>query len=183
MVRSDSGSVGDRDGFRVFAARVSPALMRSAYLLTGDRGQAEDLLQAALWRVARRWGAIEGSPDAYAHRVLINLSRDRRRGLSRRVREVSRADPPAAVIDDVAVVVAQRDWMVQGIRRLPRRQREVVVLRFLLDLSVEQTAAVLGATEGTVKSHSSRALSQLRELLSEQSEGSDHLNREVRHAD
>jgi RNA polymerase sigma-70 factor (sigma-E family) len=175
-VRSDSGSVGDRDGFRVFVARTSPALMRSAYVLTGDRGHAEDLLQAALWRVARSWAAIEGPPDAYAHRVLINLSRDRRRWLGRRARD-------AAVLDDVAAVVAQRDWLVQGIRRLPRRQREVVVLRFLLDLSVEQTAAVLGATQGTVKSHSSRALSQLRELLTEQSEGSDHLHREVRHAD
>jgi RNA polymerase sigma-70 factor (sigma-E family) len=182
-VRSDSASVGDRDGFRVFVARVSPALMRSAYVLTGDRGQAEDLLQAALWRVAQRWAAIEGSPDAYAHRVLINLSRDRRRWLGRRAREVVRVDPPAAVLDDVAAVVAQRDWLVQGIGRLPRRQREVVVLRFLLDLSVEQTAAVLGATQGTVKSHSSRALSQLRELLTEQSEGPDHLHREVRHAD
>jgi RNA polymerase sigma-70 factor (sigma-E family) len=157
--------------------------MRTAYVLTGDRGQAEDLLQAALWRVARNWAAIEGSPDAYTHRVLINLSRDRRRWLGRRVGEVFRADPSAAALDDVAVVVAQRDWLVQGIRRLPRRQREVVVLRFLLDLSVQQTAAVLGATEGTVKSHSSRALSQLRELLTEQSEGSDHLHREVRHAD
>lgn len=162
---------------------MSPALMRSAYLLTGDRGQAEDLLQAALWRVARSWAAIEGPPGAYAHRVLINLSRDHRRWLGRRVREVSRADPPAGALDDVAAAVAQRDWLVQGIRRLPRRQREVVVLRFLLDLSVEQTAAVLGATEGTVKSHSSRALSQLRELLTEQSEGSDHLDCEVRHAD
>ena len=115
--------------------------------------------------------------------MLVNLSRDRRRGLSRRVREVSSADPPSTVVDDVAAAVAQRDWMLQAIRRLPRRQREVVVLRFLLDLSVEQTAAVLGATEGTVKSHTSRALSQLRELLTERAEHSDHLNREVRHAD
>jgi hypothetical protein len=96
----------------VFATRVSPTLLRSAYLLTGDRGQAEDLLQVALWRVART-GAIS---------------------------------------------VAQRDWMVQAICQLPRRQREVVVLRFLLDLSVQQTAAVLGASEGTVKSHTSRRL-------------------------
>lgn len=73
-MRSDSGSVRDRDGFRVFVARVSPALMRTAYVLTGDRGQAEDLLQAALRRVARSSAAIQGSPDAYAHRVLINLS-------------------------------------------------------------------------------------------------------------
>jgi DNA-directed RNA polymerase specialized sigma24 family protein len=50
--------------------RRTSSAMRSAYVLTGDRGQAEDLLQAALWRVARSWAAIEGPPDAYAHRVL-----------------------------------------------------------------------------------------------------------------
>lgn len=183
MESSDPGTIADRDAFRVFVARAAPALMRSAYVLTGDRGHSEDLLQAALSRVARRWSAIEGSPDAYAQRVLVNLSRDRRRGLSRRVREVSRADPPSTVVDDVAAAVAQRDWMLRAIRRLPRRQREVVVLRFLLDLSVEQTADVLGATEGTVKSHTSRALSQLRELLTERAEHSNRLNREVRHAD
>jgi RNA polymerase sigma-70 factor (sigma-E family) len=167
----------------VFAIRVSPALLRSAYLLIGDRGEAEDLLQVALWRVARHWAAIESSPDAYAHRVLINLSRDRRRRLSRRAREIVGTDAPAAMVADVAGSIAQRDWMVQAIRQLPRRQREVVVLRFLLDLSVEQTAAVLGATEGTVKSHTSRALSQLRGLLSELPERSDDLIGEVRHGD
>jgi RNA polymerase sigma-70 factor (sigma-E family) len=183
VVRSDRGSGGDRDAFRVFATRVSPTLLRSAYLLTGDRGQAEDLLQVALWRVARNWAAIEGSPDAYADQVLINLSRDRRRRLSRRAREIIGADPPVAIVDDTAISVTQRDWMVQAICQLPRRQREVVVLRFLLDLSVQQTAAVLGASEGTVKSHTSRALSQLRGLLTEQPEESDHLIEEVRHGD
>jgi RNA polymerase sigma factor (sigma-70 family) len=128
-------------------------------------------------------GAIDGSPDAYAHQVLINLSRDRRRRLSRRAREIIGADPPAAMVDDTAVSVTQHDWMVRAIHQLPRRQREVVVLRFLLDLSVEQTAAVLGASAGTVKSHTSRALSQLRGLLSEPPERSDDLIGEVRHGD
>jgi RNA polymerase sigma-70 factor (sigma-E family) len=157
--------------------------MRSAYLLTGDRGQAEDLLQVTLWRVARHWAGIEGSPDAYAHQVLINLSRDRHRRLSRRAREIIGAAPPGAIVDDATVSVTQRDWMVRAIHQLPRRQREVVVLRFLLDLSVQQTAAALGASEGTIKSHTSRALDQLRGLLTEQPERSDHLTGKVRHGD
>jgi RNA polymerase sigma-70 factor (sigma-E family) len=157
--------------------------MRSAYLLTGDRGHAEDLLQVALWRVARHWMAIEGSPDAYAHRVLINLSRDRRRMLNRRAREIIGAGLPAARVDDVADAVTQRDWMARAVRQLPRRQREVVVLRFFMDLSVEQTAVALGATEGTVKSHTARALSQLRDLLAEQQELTDVAMGEVRHGD
>jgi DNA-directed RNA polymerase specialized sigma24 family protein len=64
--------------------RVAPSLVRSGYLLTGDRGHAEDLAQVTLWRTARHWDALSGSPDAYAHEVLVNLSRDRRRSLGRR---------------------------------------------------------------------------------------------------
>ena len=77
----------DRDEFERFAARVSPSLLRSAYLLTRDRGHAEDLLQMTLWRIARRWHAIEGAPEGYAHKVLVNLSRDRLRTLGRRAEE------------------------------------------------------------------------------------------------
>ena len=163
---------------------MSPALMRSAYLLTGDRGQAEDLLQAALWRVARSWAAIEGPPGAYAHRVLINLSRDHRRWLGRRVREVSERIPPRA-----RSMTLRQPWRsATGSCRGSVGCRAVSARLWCCGscwiYSVEQeAAAVLGATEGTVKSHSSRALSQLRELLTEQSEGSDHLDCEVRHAD
>jgi DNA-directed RNA polymerase specialized sigma24 family protein len=82
--------------FDRFALRVSSSLLRSAYLLTGDRGHAEDLLQVALWRTARRWHAVQGSPDAYAREVLVNLSRDRRRGLRRRPVELAQADPIVA---------------------------------------------------------------------------------------
>jgi RNA polymerase sigma-70 factor (sigma-E family) len=176
-VGSSSGLCEQRDAFRTFATRVSPALMRSALVLTGDRGHAEDLLQATLWRTARRWSSINGSPEAYAQRVLINLSRDRRRGLSRRVSELSRVDPPAGVVEDQVARLAERDWMVQAIRRLPARQREVLVLRFLLDLSVEQTARVLGTSHGTVKSHTSRALNQMRELLADPPATSDQPGR------
>lgn len=172
-----------RDEFERFASRVSPSLMRSAYLLTGDRGHAEDLLQATLWRVASRWHAIHNSPDAYAHEVLVNLSRDRRRGLSRRLGELLQAEPPAGVVNDAVERLVEHDAMTQAVRGLPRRQREVLVLRFFLDLSVAETAAALGSTEGTVKSHTSRALTHMRELLTGRAENSYGLRSEVPNAD
>jgi len=173
----------DRDQFERFAARVSPSLLRSAYLLTQDRGHAEDLLQMTLWRVARRWHAIEGAPEGYAHRVLVNLSRDRRRTLGRRAEERLNAATPVGVADDPADALAQRDWMSRAVRRLPRRQREVVVLRFFLDLSVAETAAALRMTDGTVKSHTSRALAQIGQLLNDCDEKPQAVERKVPHAD
>lgn len=153
--------------FRRFAARVAPSLVRSGYLLTGDRGHAEDLAQVTLWRMARRWGALSGSPDAYAHEVLVNLSRDRHRSLRRRPREVAQLDLVVDRGHDGTEALLERNAMVQAVRGLPRRQREVVVLRFFLDLSIAQTAAALGASEGTIKSYTARAITQLRVLLSE----------------
>jgi len=169
---SGSGQVGVPGvEFGRFAARVVPSLVRSGYLLTGDRGHAEDLAQVTLWRTARRWGELSGSPDAYAHEVLVNLSRDRRRSLRRRPLENAQLDVVVDRGHDDTEALLERDAVVQAVRRLPRRQREVVVLRFFLDLSVAQAAAVLGASEGTVKSYTARAIAQLRVLLSEDPPG------------
>ncbi len=169
--------------FERFALRVSRSLLRSAYLLTGDRGHAEDLLQLTLWRTARRWREIRGSPDAYAREVLVNLSRDRRRFLGRRPVEVARADPLDARSADDVERLLERDAMIGAVRGLPRRQRELVVLRFFLDLSVEQTAAALGASQGTVKSHTARALARMRELLAPGPAESRIVSSEVPNAD
>jgi RNA polymerase sigma-70 factor (sigma-E family) len=153
--------------FGSFAARVAPSLVRSGYLLTGDRGHAEDLAQVTLWRTAQHWHELSGSPEAYAHEVLVNLSRDRRRSLRRRPREVAQLDLVVDRGHDDTEALLQRNAVVQAVRRLPRRQREVVVLRFFLDLSVTQAAAALGASEGTVKSYTARALAHLRTLLAD----------------
>jgi RNA polymerase sigma factor (sigma-70 family) len=119
-----------------------------------------------MWQVYRRWDAVRESPDAYAYRVLVNLSRDRRRALLRRPREVREADRPDASVADELEHVHDRDAMTAAVRRLPRRQREVLVLRFFLDLSVAETAAALGMGEGTVKAYTARALARMRELVS-----------------
>ncbi|GAB3872340.1 SigE family RNA polymerase sigma factor [Kibdelosporangium lantanae] len=151
--------------FEEFVRASSASLLRTAYLLTGDRGHAEDLLQTTLLRVAWRWSAASEQPDAYARRVLVNLSRDRWRNLRRRVREHHQQDLPQLPVDDDTDRVTTREALMPALRELPTRQREVVVLRFFADLSVAETAQALRCSEGTVKAYTSRALTKLRQLL------------------
>jgi RNA polymerase sigma-70 factor (sigma-E family) len=158
-------SGGPDRSFEEFVAERSTPLLRTAYLLTGDRGHAEDLLQTTLLRVAWRWSAASAQPDAYARRVLVNLSRDRWRNLSRRIRERHQPDPPHLPYADAADRIAERESLTDALWQLPMRQREVVVLRFFGDLTVADTAKALGCSEGTVKSYTNRALTRLRQLL------------------
>ncbi|SCG57936.1 RNA polymerase sigma-70 factor, sigma-E family [Micromonospora echinaurantiaca] len=155
--------------FETFVERRSTDLLRTAYLLTGDRGHAEDLLQTALLRTAQHWPRARAAPEAYARRVLVNLSRDRIRRLFRRPRETSMTpgadNLPAA--DGGYDQLTDRRLIVRALATLPTRQREVIVLRFFEDLSVDQTADLLGFSAGTVKSYTSRALIRLRELLAD----------------
>ncbi|HWF73262.1 MAG TPA: SigE family RNA polymerase sigma factor [Solirubrobacteraceae bacterium] len=170
-------------GFERFVASASPALLRSAYLLTGDRGHAEDLVQSALLRTLRRWRSITGSPTSYAFSVLVNLSHDRGRAQRRRpVTAPARELPDRAAPDQLGRLL-ERAAITQAARRLPRSQREVLACRFLLDLTVAETAATLGLAEGTVKSYTSRALDRMRELLADDARASDGEPSEVRHAD
>lgn len=155
-------------GFERFVADFSTWLLRTAYLLSGERGAAEDLLQLTLLRTARRWHAAQRAPEAYARRVLVNLVRDRHRHAARRVPEQSfeeTVNDALRVSDHHTEAVAARDEVMQALARLPIEQREVLVLRFYADLSVAESAAAIGTSEGTVKSRTSRALARMRELL------------------
>jgi RNA polymerase sigma factor (sigma-70 family) len=153
--------------------------LRTAYLLTGDRGAAEDLLQAALVRTARRWQTASESPDAYAYRVLTNLARDRHRSAQRRVSEQPLGDDLRATVVDHAHGVIERDAVLTAVKLLAARQREVVVLRFYAGLSVAETASAIGSSQGSVKTHSSRAFARLRELLTDDEKTSDERRAEV----
>ena len=157
--------------FEAFVKDRSTALVRLAYLLTGDRGHAEDLLQTALLRTARHWSRAREAPEAYARQVLVNLSRDRIRLLFRRPREAPFPhDPETLRIAEGGFDQATEHWtVIRALAQLPLRQRQVIVLRFFEDLSVEQTAQLLGFSTGTVKSHTSRAIARLRELLADDS--------------
>ena len=149
--------------FRDFVTARSPALLRSAFLLTGDIGRAEDLLQAALAKCWRQWLRVnrDGTGEAYVRRVLYTtyVSWWHRRW---RV-ETLTPDPPDRPADvDGYVGVDERAALLAALAALPRGQRAVVVLRFFEDRSEAETAGLLGCSVGTVKSQTARALARLR---------------------
>lgn len=152
--------------FLDFVSARSPALLRTAYALTGDQHAAQDLLQSALARTAVRWRRIEEAPEAYVRRAMVNeqVSWWRRR-------RVLRIDPSAFLPErpsgDPSHDVDLRLSLRAALLRLAPRQRAVLVLRYLEDLSVEDTAAVLGCKPSTVGSQTTRALARLRALAPE----------------
>jgi RNA polymerase sigma-70 factor (sigma-E family) len=155
-----TGGTDGRADFAGFVAARSQRLLRTAYLLTQDRGTAEDLLETALAKAWQAWGRIDDDPEPYVRAVLVNTYtswwRRRRRG------EVATGELPEVTHPDPAVGTEDRHALWQALARLPRRQRAVVVLRYLEDLSEAETARVLGVGVGTVKSQGSRALAALR---------------------
>lgn len=145
-------------------ARHAPGAARLAFLLTGERDLAEDVVQDAFVRVAGRFAGLR-SPDAfdaYLRRTVVNLCRGQWR---RRRTERAHARRQPAVPHEWQPDVAARDEMLRALRALPERQRAAVVLRYYEDLSERQTAEVLGCAVGTVKSLVSRALTTLRAEL------------------
>jgi RNA polymerase sigma-70 factor (sigma-E family) len=154
--------------FEEFVSASGRRLLRTAYLLVGDQQHAEDLLQTALERTARRWSKISGAPEAYARTVLTNLATDRWRRRSVRPHELFTAPPEntarSNTAPDIAADLVLRDALMAALRELTRRQRAVLVLRYFDDLTESETASTLGITIGTVKSTASRSLERLREV-------------------
>lgn len=149
-----------RADFDDFVAARSTALLRTAYLLTRDHALAEDLLQTALTKAWFAWHRIAGEPEPYVRKILVNTFATwwRRRWNG----EHAHADVPDRASSDDHTGVDERHDLWEAMGRLPRRQRAVVVLRFVEDLSEAETARVLGVTPGTVKSQASKALAKLR---------------------
>jgi RNA polymerase sigma-70 factor (sigma-E family) len=169
--RRSSQKLADESAFEEFVSRSATVLLRTAILMVGNRETAEDLLQVALLRTARRWRASREAPEAYARAVLVNLVRDEHRRAKRRVQEAPLSEEMSRsgfALEGHAESVHDRDEVIAALRRLSLRQREVLVLRFFGGLSVAETASATGASEGTVKSYTSRALERMRELLAEQ---------------
>jgi len=134
---------------------------RVAFRILGDRGDAEDVAQETLARVAVRWSRLEDRPEGWVTRVASNLAIDRYR---------RRRRPPPVMTGPVGLVdphLGERGDLVAALRQLPRRQREAVVLRYLGDLSEAQVALEMGCSIGAVKSHGARGLTSLRRHLSE----------------
>lgn len=155
--------VSDED-FRDFVASRSPALLRTAYLLVGERALAEDLVQSALAKAYRHWDRVTatGSPEASVRRIMVN----ERRSWWRRNpgREVLGAVPDRGGPDESAGL-AERDAVWQAVLRLPPRTRAVLVLRYWEDLSEAETAHILDCSVGTVKSQASRGLRKLQQAI------------------
>ena len=144
--------------FEGFVAARRDALLRTAYLLTGDHHDAEDLVQSALIKVVPKWARIKDHPEPYVRRVLARESVSRWRG--RRWREVYTDAVPEAMHHDSTD--SDRIELLEDLRRLSPRQRAVLVLRYFDDLTEADTAATLGISVGTVKSHVRDALARLR---------------------
>lgn len=153
-----------KEDFRSYVAARSPALLRTAYALTGNRADAEDLLQTALAKTYLSWGRIREreAVDGYVRRVMVNTSTSwwRRRRVDERPTDTV---PERASGRDAAADVDLHDALWSAMADLPKRQRAMVVLRYYEDLSEAETAAVMGVSVGTVKSATSRALARLRD--------------------
>ncbi|TFV62147.1 UNVERIFIED_ORG: SigE family RNA polymerase sigma factor [Bacillus sp. AZ43] len=150
-------------GFREFVTAQRGGLLRTAYLLTGDTGHAEDLVQTALLKTYKHWDrvAAAGDPKAYVRRVLVTTSVSwRRRLLS--TEQVMDALPEQAHYDSHP---ERSTAVIEALRALPPRMRAVVVLRYYEDRTEAQTAELLGCSVGTVKTQASRAMARLRTAL------------------
>jgi RNA polymerase sigma-70 factor (sigma-E family) len=151
----------DEADFHDFVVARWPRLVRTAYLLTGDRQHAEDLAQTALTRAYQSWARVRAadSPDAYLHRILVrsNASRFRRRRVAEHLTDVPEGTHP-----DIADQVEQRRALVAALQDLTPEQRAILVLRFWSDLTERETAEAAGCSVGSVKSQTHRALAKLR---------------------
>ena len=155
-----------RDEVQRLLAERGEHLMRAAIALAGNRADGEDLLQAALERLLRRWHRVESDPESYLRRTLYNMAADgwRRRGAWLRKLPLLQADRNLAPGTDAVEAVDLRDAIGRALAQLPPGQRTVLVLRYWEGLSQAETAALLGCAEGTVKSATARGLQRLREL-------------------
>lgn len=155
----------DRDAdFTAYLEARQSRLMGVAYLLTGDRHSAEDLLQTSLAKLYLAWDNVRDrdNVDAYVRRIMVNENNSLWRRAWKR-REVTTDEVPdrTPVHDQHDEGVGAAVWDI--VQTLPRRSRAVVVLRYYEQLSERETADLLGVTVGTVKSQCSRALAALRE--------------------
>ncbi len=148
------------DTFDEYVAARYATLTRTAYLLCGNHHDAEDLVQTALVKAVGVWKRIEGSPDAYVRRILVNENVSRwRRHKGREV--LTDRTPETTTSDDRSDSLALRS----ALAGLAPRQRAVVVLRYYEDLTERETAEILGIAVGTVKSQARDALARLRQAL------------------
>jgi len=148
-------------------------MIRLAHIMLGDRQSAEDVVQDAFCGLYRRWShlADPGSAVHYVRSAVLNNCRSvlRRRTAARAPREAASNPEPVRSAEAAVLTREERDEIMRAVRRLPRRQREALVLRFYLDLSAEEIATTMGISPSSVRSATHRALASLGQMLQEQS--------------
>lgn len=151
----------DDEGFERFVRARYPELLRFGRALTGDVDKGADLVQEALVRTLTAWSRVEGrgDPEGYVRRVMVN----RNISVWRRLRLDHEARPQLNHVDELDVATRLDIWA--AVRELPPRQRTVIALRFFAELPVDQTAALMNCTAGTVKSQTAKAVRRLRLAL------------------
>ncbi|GIG57988.1 RNA polymerase sigma factor [Longispora fulva] len=159
--------VSTADEFDSFVRTRTPALLRSAYLLTGDQHLAEDLVQSALARTHRSWKKLHevGNAEAYTRKIMYHLQVSWWR--KRRIAESMPGDLPDRGGEDGTTATTLKITLRQALLKLTDKQRAVLVLRFFEDHTESETAELLGVTLGTVKSQTSKALARLRTVAPE----------------
>ena len=166
VVPVGGGAPGDLDAeFTAFMSEHADALLHTAWLLVGDMGRAEELTQQALVRTYGAWRRARTDPLPYARRVLVNLRVDTWRRHRREVLTAPDEVPESGAEARGNARAEDRDQLVRALALLTPRQRRVVVLRYLADVSEADVAADLGVTTGTVKTTASRGLATLRAAL------------------
>ncbi|GAB4080945.1 hypothetical protein GCU67_05185 [Modestobacter muralis] len=154
-----------RSAFAAFVAEQAPALLRTAYLLTGDRTEGAELASAALGAVHRRWGELPAADRASAARAEL-LAEHPRWHRRTQLREAVAATPLLRGVSLVPVPAPPvRDALTTALGRLPAQLRALLVLRLGEGFSVHETAGLLGVPEGSVAPDTLRALGRLEELL------------------
>lgn len=157
------------EGFREFVAARSAALLRTAWMLTGDGAAAEDLLQTALARTWPHWERVRsGHPEAYVRAVMVRANASWRSRLWRGERPYADLPDSGDGVPDGTGRVDDRVMLLAALAELPVRQRHAVVLRYFDDLPVEVVARIMDSSPGTVKSQTARGLAKLRTVLHEQ---------------
>jgi RNA polymerase sigma-70 factor (ECF subfamily) len=157
-----------RGSFDEFYAGAVGRLVGQLFPVTGDLHEAEEVVQEAFTRAAARWGRLRDYdlPEAWVRRVAMNLAADRARNLRRQARAMRRLQAPAEAVAASVEALA----LAEALRTLPVRQRQALVLHYLVDLQVGEIAQTLGVPEGTVKSLLSRGRHALAAKLGETEE-------------
>lgn len=160
------------DAFEAMVRELRPTMLRTCVLLGHNRSESEDIVQEAFIKIYRNWRRVAAATDsnAYAFKVLLNCANDAGLAATRSSNIKTRQTRSVGRVEDVAERIVHENTVLLHVSKLPKIHQEVVILRFWVDLTEEQTATVLDISVGTVKSRMHRALHRLRSSADQASE-------------